>query len=124
MKPLYSLIIFVVIMLIVAGIFFFTQQKQVDQIKTVGNILECHVDKISDNVLALEANTTLMRTMISFEKIPLEQTMEDKLDELGITIHRDTWIFDYVVADIPTDSLCSLVKEENVKKVFIPESIK
>jgi hypothetical protein len=88
--------------------------------KSLGNTLECEVNKISSSILELDRDTENIKAFISFNKVPLEDDFKIILDGLNINIDNNTWLFDYVLSNIPKDSLCSLVDLDNVKSIFIP----
>lgn len=121
MKLSYSIGIFAVIILAVAGIFFVLDQQGMNQNRTLGQVLPCTVEKISDNVLALDADTSLMRVMVSLKTLPMTDQIEQRMEDLGISVHKDKQLFNYVVVDIPTESLCPLLAEDEITKVFMPE---
>jgi len=88
--------------------------------QSLGQTLECEVNKISSSILELDKDINSISAFISFNKIPLEDSFKLTLDNLGISIKDNTWLFDYVMSDIPKDSLCPLIELDNVKLVFIP----
>jgi len=52
--------------------------------------------------------------------VPISEEVETALNKLGITIRNDSWIFDYGLAEIPTEALCDLADFDFVTGVFIP----
>ena len=108
-------------LIVVAGIVVFYEKKNVDQPKVLLQTLECHSEKIDGSVADLDSDTSLIGAMISFKTIPISEATKNKLDELEIILDEQSWIFDYVVAKIPTDSLCDLANQEQVTKIFIPQ---
>lgn len=122
MKTSYSIVFFVLIFIAVGAIFLIMDREGIAPNRTLGQILPCNLDKISDNVLALSADTSLMRVMVSLKDIPMTERVETKMNELDIKIYKDKQLFNYVVVDVPVESLCPLVEDSGVTKVFIPES--
>jgi len=121
MKTSYSIAFFVILLLVVFGVVFFYEQKTTKQPKVLYQTLECNSDKIDTSVADLDSDTSLIGAMITFKTVPLSQATKDKLDQLQVVLDDQSWIFDYVVARIPTDSLCELTAQDEVVKVFIPE---
>mgnify|MGYP006863480860 FL=1 len=122
MKTTYSIAFFVLILVAVVGFFLILEKEGLVPDRTLGQTLPCHLDKISDNVLALDADTSLMRVMVSLKTLPMNDQIEARMNELGIYIYKDKQLFNYVVVDVPTESLCDLVQEEQITKVFMPEA--
>jgi|GEM_PF-4237988 len=122
MKISYSIGLFVLIILAIVGIFFILDKDSLSKKRTLGQTLPCHVDKISDNILALDADTSLMRVMVSLKTLPMTDEIEKKMEDLGVFVYKDKQLFNYVVVDIPTKSLCEVVKEDEITKVFMPEA--
>lgn len=123
MKTSYSIVFFVLIFIVVGAIFLIMDREGIAPNRTLGQILPCNLDKISDNVLALSADTSLMRVMVSLKDIPMTERVENKMNELNIKIYKDKQLFNYVVVDVPVESLCPLVEDSGVTKVFIPEAV-
>ena len=112
--------VFLVIIAIVLGIiFYFTNEEPVDE-----NILQytvgCESDKIDASVYALKGNTSLIGAFITFDQVPISDDVRAELTNLGVLLREDSWIFDYVLAQIPTESLCHLADYDFVTGVFIP----
>ena len=120
MKTSYSVVFFVLLLLITAGVVLFLSKKDADKPKTLLQTLNCYSEKIDKSVLDLDSHTSLIGAMISFDKLPLDDELKNKLNSWGIELNNGSAIFEYVLAEIPTSNLCSLVEEEQVKSVFIP----
>lgn len=123
MKTSYSIVFFVLIFVVVGAIFLIMDKEGIAPNRTLGQILPCSLDKISDNVLALDADTSLMRVMVSLKDLPMTERIETKMSELNIKVYKDKQLFNYVVADVPVEALCPLVEDSGVTKVFIPEAV-
>ena len=121
MKTSHSIAFFVVLLVVVLGAVFLYEQKTADQPKVLLQTLECHSDKIDTSVADLDSDTSLIGAIITFKSVPIDEATRAKLDELKIVLDETSWIFDYVVAKIPTDSLCELTTQEQVTKIFIPK---
>lgn len=125
MKTTYSLVFFVLLVLLVAAIFFSWNVYYGARSRTLNQVLKCHDDIIDDSIFNLDAKTTLIGAMISFDKLPLPQLTKDKLAALGIVLDDSSQIFDissYLIARIPTASLCALSQLPGVTSIFIPEN--
>ncbi|PIR07208.1 MAG: hypothetical protein COV55_00500 [Candidatus Komeilibacteria bacterium CG11_big_fil_rev_8_21_14_0_20_36_20] len=120
MKTSYSFIFFILIFLIVAAIFLILNKETAGQEKTLRQTLGCYFGPIADSVLDLRADTTLVGAFISFREVPLPDETRKELDDLNIVLDERTWIFDYVLGEIPIDSLCPLAEDKSVKSIFIP----
>ncbi|MBT6691429.1 hypothetical protein HOB10_03815 [Candidatus Parcubacteria bacterium] len=121
MKTSYSIAFFIVLLIVVSGLVVFYEKEDEGKSKVLLQTLECHSDKIDSSVSDLDSDTSLIGAMISFKAVPIDEDTKNKLTELQIVLDEHSWIFDYVVAKIPTDSLCELTSQEQVTRVFIPE---
>jgi hypothetical protein len=121
MKTSYTVVFLLLLFLIIGGVVLFFSQQQAGQPSILLQTLACSSDKIDKSILDLDSQTSLIGAMISFKKVPLESNLQQKLTDLKIELDEKSWIFDYVIAKIPTNSLCFLVQEEQVKSVFIPQ---
>ncbi|PLX25058.1 hypothetical protein C0580_03380 [Candidatus Parcubacteria bacterium] len=122
MKTSYSIAFFVLIFIVVGAIFLIMDKEGIAPNRTLGQILPCNLDKMSDNVLALDADTSLMRVMVSLKDLPMTDRLEGKMNELNIKIYKDKQLFNYVVADVPVESLCPLAEDSGISKIFIPDT--
>ena|SRR3989344_2464166 len=123
MKISHSLAFLVLILLLVAGLFFWLENSDFGRQPTLRRVVDCRNEAIDDSVLELDADTTLIGAFITFERTPLDQLTKDKLAALDVVLDEDSQIFEttsHVLAQIPTVSLCELSKIEGVKSVFIP----
>jgi len=121
MKISQSASYFLIILVSLAVLSIFLSDRSNRQDKILLQTLACQSDKIDDSILNLNAKTTLIGAFISFKKVPISQTEKEQLYQEGILLDEKSWIFDYVQAQIPTNSLCALVQEPNVSRVFIPD---
>jgi hypothetical protein len=121
MKTSYAVVFFVLLFLIIGGVFLFLSRQDVAQPKILLQTLRCSSDKIDRSILDLDGRTSLIGAMISFKKVPLADNLKNKLTAWQVELDEKSWIFDYVIAKIPTKNLCSLVQEEQVTNVFIPQ---
>jgi hypothetical protein len=121
MKTSYAVGFFILLLLVVGGIFLFLNKQGLNQPQILLQTLDCSSDKIDRSILDLDGRTILIGAMISFKKVPLDDNLKNKLTAWQIKLDEKSWIFDYVIAKIPTQNLCSLVQEEQVSNVFIPQ---
>lgn len=121
MKMIYSVVFFVLILALAFIIFFFVKKENAGNPTTLRSTAGCLDETIADSVLDLRSDTTLIGAFISFKTVPLDEETKNDLADWGITLDENSWIFDYALAQIPTDSLCDLAKHENVKLIFIPK---
>ena len=112
--------IFLVIIAIVLGIIFYLTNKPVENKNTLQYTAGCGSDKIDASVYSLKGNTSLIGAFISFDKVPISENTRVELDRLDVYLDENSWIFDYVLAQIPTESLCDLAEYDFIKGVFIP----
>lgn len=120
MKTSHSIVFFVVILIAIAGVFFFVNSKSASQTKVLLQTMECQSDKIDQSVYNLQGNTSLIGAFIVFKKVPISEADRQIISDLNIKLDEKSWLMDYARAEIPTDSMCGLVNMDNVKKVFIP----
>lgn len=123
MKISHSLAFLVLVLLLVAGLFFWLENSGLGSKPTLRRVVDCRSQVLDDSVLDLDADTTLVGAFISFEQMPLDQLTKDKLAALAVEIDESSRIFDsspYVLARIPTASLCQLSQIAGVKSIFIP----
>ena len=122
MKTSHSIVFFVIILVAVAGVFLFLEHQS----KQVPNIVQyqvaCATEKIDQSIYELDGNTSLIGAFIRFSEIPLSEESKTKLTDLNIKLDEQTWIFDYVVAQIPTNKLCDLADLDFVSRIFLPET--
>jgi hypothetical protein len=119
MKKDYIAIFLIIIAIVLGIIFYFTNEDPADE-----NILQytvgCESDKIDASVYSLKGNTSLIGAFITFNEVPISDDVRTELTNLGVLLREDSWIFDYVLAQIPTESLCHLADYDFVTNVFIP----
>lgn len=123
MKVSYSLAFFVLILLMVAAVFFWLEQSS-DNSRTLRRIISCRSEVLDDSVLGLEADTTLIGAFITFDKVPLATSTKEKLKSLEVSLDEGSQIFEIssnILAKIPTASLCELSKVPGISSIFIPK---
>jgi len=113
--------IFLVIIAIILGIIFIFSNNKSKNTNTLQYTAGCQSDKIDASVYRLRGDTSLIGAFISFQEVPISQEVQSKLDELGVIVVEGSWIFDYALTKIPTESLCTLAENDFVKGIFIPE---
>ena len=119
MKTINIIWLFVLILLIVIMMFFFfgeTAGKQTPA--NLGALLSCQTDKIDQSVFDLNVDTKTIKAFVEFNQLPLTAEFNNKLAELNVYLDPQTQTFDYMWGTIPTDNLCLLAAEENVKAIF------
>ncbi len=120
MKTSHSFAFFVLILIAVAAVFFFLDRRGSNQPQVLLQTLSCQSDKIDASVYNLQGNTSLIGAFVSFKALPLSDNDKKFISDLGVKLKEDSQIFDYMLAEIPTDNLCDLVNQDIVTKVFIP----
>lgn len=122
MKTSYSIAFLVLVLLAVFA--FFIWLKNTGEYKpTLRRVVNCNSSIIDDSVLSLDAKTTLLGAMITFDKMPLSQEILDKLKSLNVILIEGSQIFEIdsnVSAHIPTVSLCELSKIKGISAIFLP----
>ncbi|MBT4210066.1 MAG: hypothetical protein HOE19_04105 [Candidatus Komeilibacteria bacterium] len=120
MKKEYIMIILLVIAVVLGFIFYSTNEQPVEE-----NILQytagCASDKIDASVYSLRGDTSLIGAFISFKEVPISEEVTTELNKLGVSMRKDSWIFDHGLAQIPTDVLCELAEHDFVTSIFIPK---
>jgi|GEM_PF-3554817 hypothetical protein len=124
MKAKYSFVFFVLLVVVIAGIFFFINKFQAKGPTTLRQTLDCHHLTITDSIMDLDGDTTLIGAYINFKTLPLNVDSMKKMDELNILLDDRSQLFEispYILAEIPTNSLCELAMDDNVVAIFIQE---
>lgn len=121
MKTSHSFAFFVLILLAVAAVFFFLDKRSAGQQKILLQTLSCQSDKIDASIYNLQGNTSLIGAFVSFKSLPLSDDDKKAISDLGVKLKEDSQVFDYMLAEIPTDKLCDLVGYDVVTRVFIPK---
>lgn len=123
MKASHSFVFFILIVIVIGGVFSLINKYNSHQTKTLRSVVGCFDEVIDDSILNLEAETTLFRAFITFQSMPLSNEDSLKLNNLNIVLETDSQIFEIspnIIAQIPTTSLCELAKLESVQNIFIP----
>ncbi|MFA6307939.1 MAG: hypothetical protein WCS88_04200 [Patescibacteria group bacterium] len=114
--------IFLLIIAILLGIIFYFNSRPVENKNILQYTVGCASDKIDASVYSLEGNTSRIGALISFNDVPISEETRAELTKLGVILSEDSWIFDYALAEIPTESLCALADYDFVQSVFIPKT--
>ena len=115
---------FVLLVVVIAAIFFFVDKFQASGPLTLRQTIDCHDLTITDSIMGLDGDTTLIGAYINFKALPLNVDSMKKMNDLEILLDDRSQLFEispYILAEIPTASLCELAKDENVVSIFIPE---
>ncbi len=121
MKAKYSFVFFVLLVVVIAGIFFFINKFQANGSTTLRQTLDCHHLTISDSIMDLDGDTTLIGAYINFKALPLDEATMKKMDDLDILLDNRSQLFEispHIIAEIPTRSLCELALDDNVISIF------
>jgi len=114
--------IFLVVVAIILGIIFYFNGFKSENKNVLKYTAGCSSEKIDASVYGLRGDTSRIGAFISFAEVPLSGDVRTQLTELGVALKEDTWIFDYAIAEIPTESLCILAERDFVKGIFIPQT--
>ena len=120
MKKEYITVFLIIIAIVLGIIFYFTNNKLEKPNNSLQYTVGCSSAKIDASVYSLRGDTSLIGAFITFNEIPITDATKAELTKLGVVLLEDTWTFDYALAEIPTDSLCTLADYDFVKYVFIP----
>lgn len=121
MKIGHSFSFLTIVILVAAGFFFFFRQYEAAENRILLQSLDCQSAKIDESITSLTANTKIIGALVAFERTPINEELRQKLVDLDIKIDEANWILDYGHLEIPTDSLCDLVKLDQITKIFIPK---
>lgn len=113
--------IFLVIIAIILGAILIFSSNDYKNTNTLQYTVGCQSNKIDSSVYRLEGDTSLIGAFIVFKEVPISQEVQAELDNLNISIIDGSWIFDYALFKIPTESLCILAEKDFVQGVFVPE---
>lgn len=120
MKFGHSFIFLAVVLLVASGFFFFFRQHEAAENRILLQSLDCHSDKIDQSITALDANTKVVGALVAFDSTPISSELRKQIEDMDIKIDDANWILDYGRLEIPTKSLCQLVKLTQVTRIFIP----
>ena len=124
MKAKYSSVFFVLLIVIIAAIFLFINKFQASGPKTLRQTLDCHHQTITDSIMELDGDIALIPAYINFKSLPLDADSLKKMSDLNVLLDARSQLFEispYILAEIPTASLCELARDENVISIFRPE---
>ena len=108
------------IAIVLGIIFYFSNKEPLLDENVLKYTVGCDSDKIDASVYSLRGDTSLIGAFITFDQVPISEDVRTELTRLGVSLREDSWIFDYVLAQIPTESLCHLADYDFVANVFIP----
>lgn len=120
MKKEYIAIVLIIIAIVLGIIFYFNTRVVIDT-NTLEYTAGCASEKIDASVYSLSADTRLIGALLTFQKVPLDDSVYDDLQNLGVSLEENSWVLDYTLAQIPTESLCDLADRDFVKYIFIPK---
>lgn len=122
MKTIHSIVFFVLVLVVVAFIFLILDKAENKEEKILLQTLSCQSDKIDASIYNLKGTTSLIGALIAFDSVPLSEEQLLDLLSMGVVVDEGSLVIDYMYAKIPTASLCDLVSEDYVVRVFtIPE---
>lgn len=119
MKISNTIWLFVLVFLMVIGIFLFLNKSASKTTNTLAQNISCdQSEKLDESILSLPANTESFKAFISFQSLPLSDQLLSDLKNLGLSLDQNSAIFDYLWASIPVDSLCQVLEKSEVNSVF------
>ncbi|MCB9802780.1 hypothetical protein H6761_02040 [Candidatus Nomurabacteria bacterium] len=119
MKITNTIWLFILIFLMVLGIFLFLNKSASKTPKNLEQTLACYdSEKLDQTILALPQETQTLRAFISFQSLPLSEELEQELKNLEISLDYNSVVFDYIWATIPVNSICQLTDLSAVKSIF------
>jgi len=118
MKTSNAIVLFVLVFILIFGLFLLLKNTEPSAPATLGQSLDCTSQKLDQSVLELDSDTDLLRAFISFNNLPLSTEIEQRLADLNVIMDENSLIFDNIWATIPVESLCDLVAEEDIKSIF------
>ncbi len=120
MKIGHSITFLAVVMLVASGFFFFFKHYEAAENRILLQSLGCTSEKIDKSITALAADTKTVGALVAFDRTPISDDVRKQIDDLNIEIDEANWVLDYGHLEIPTKSLCALVKLPQVTRIFIP----
>lgn len=119
MKTSNTIWLFILIFLMVAGLFLFLNKSASQTPKNLEQTIACYESsKLDPIILSLPENTVNIKAFISFEALPLNNEQITELQTLGVSLDQNAGVFEYLWANIPVKSLCSLVERADIKAIF------
>lgn len=111
--------LFILIFLMVFGLFLFLSKSASKTPQNLEQTLECYNSpKLDPTILTLPENTINIKAFISFESLPLSTDQEKELADLGLMLDKNSGVFEYLWANIPVASLCQLTARQDIKSIF------
>ncbi len=120
MKIGHSITFLAVVMLVASGFFFFFRHYEASENRVLLQSLDCNSEKIDKSITDLAADTKTVGALVAFDRTPINDELRKKMEDLDIKIDEANWILDYGRLEIPTASLCELVKLSQITRIFIP----
>ncbi|MBP9802233.1 hypothetical protein KBC40_01435 [Patescibacteria group bacterium] len=119
MKTSNTIWLFVLIFLMVLGLFLFLNKSASQVPKNLEQTLACYDSpKLDQTILSLPENTVNFKAFISFEALPLSEGQISDLKALGVSLDQSSGVFEYLWAQIPTGSVCQLVERSDIRSIF------
>ena len=118
MKTSNAIVLFILVFILIFGLFLLLKNTNPSVPATLGQGLDCTSLKLDQSILELDNDTDLLRAFISFNNLPLSTEIEQRLADLNVLMDENSLIFDNIWAIIPVESLCPLVAEEEIKSIF------
>ncbi len=111
--------LFILIFLMVIGLFLFLNKSASQVPKNLEQTLACYDSpKLDQTILSLPENTISIKAFISFETLPLNDGQISELQTLGVSLDQNSGVFDYLWAQIPVTSVCQLVERSGIRSIF------
>lgn len=120
MKIGHSITFLAVVMLVASGFFFFFRHYEASESRVLLQSLDCNSPKIDSSITSLESDTKIVGALVAFDRTPINDDLRKQIEDLDIKIDEANWILDYGRLEIPTASLCELVKMPQINRIFIP----
>ncbi len=120
MKIGHSITFLAVVLLVASGFFFFFRHYEASENRVLLQSLDCNSEKIDKSITDLTADTKTVGALVAFDRTPINDELRKKIEDLDIKIDETNWILDYGRLEIPTASLCELVKLPQITRIFIP----
>jgi hypothetical protein len=120
MKIGHSITFLAVVLLVASGFFFFFRHYEAAENRILLQSLDCNSEKIDKSITDLASETKTVDALVAFDRTPINDELRKKIEDMDIKIDDTNWILDYGRLEIPTASLCELVKLSQITKIFIP----
>ena len=126
MKTSNTIWLFILIFILVISFFLFlnksaSQDEAVSTLRSLASCVDCYSDKITDSIWDLPHDTVLINGFISLKTWPLSTELEQKLMDWGVTLDKDSVVFENVWTSIPVGHLYDIAGLEQVTSIFTLE---